>query len=146
MFEIGWTELLVIAVVAIIVIGPKELPRLMRTFGHYTGKLRRAAADFQRQFEEAARETELDEVRRAMHDFRSHASVDLSERPAGRPLMTRQTRSPEPSAAPPSKAQAKPAEVRKSRQASAAKKPSSRANKTQAPKPPRGRRRSEETP
>ena len=43
MFDIGWSELLVIAVVAIVVVGPKDLPRLMRTFGHYAGKLRRAA-------------------------------------------------------------------------------------------------------
>jgi sec-independent protein translocase protein TatB len=88
MFDIGWSELLVIAVVAIIVIGPKELPRLMRTFGYYTGKLRRAAADFQRQFEEAVRESEIEEVRKAMHDFRdtSH-SVNL-EAHINRPLMT----------------------------------------------------------
>ena len=56
MFDIGWSELLVIAVVAIIVVGPKDLPRLMRTFGHYAGRLRRAAAEFQRQFEEAVRD------------------------------------------------------------------------------------------
>ena len=54
MFDIGWSELLVIGVVAIIVVGPKELPRLMRTFGHYLGKVRHMAADFQRQFEDAA--------------------------------------------------------------------------------------------
>ena len=43
MFDIGWSELLVIAVVAIVVVGPKDLPKLMRGFGHYAGKLRRAA-------------------------------------------------------------------------------------------------------
>src|SRR5262249_35706266 len=74
MFDIGWSELLVIAVVAIVVVGPKELPRLMRTFGHYVGKLRRMAADFQRQFEEAVRDTEIDEVRKAMQDFHAEAS------------------------------------------------------------------------
>jgi sec-independent protein translocase protein TatB len=73
MFDIGWSELLVIGVVAIIVVGPKELPRLMRTFGHYAGKLRRAASEFQRQFEEAVRESEIDEVRKAMQDFREQA-------------------------------------------------------------------------
>ena len=69
MFDIGWSELLVIGVVAIVVVGPKELPRLMRTFGHYTGKLRAMAGDFQRQFEDAVRDSEIDEVRKAMQDF-----------------------------------------------------------------------------
>jgi sec-independent protein translocase protein TatB len=78
MFDIGWSELLVIAVVAIVVVGPKDLPRLMRTFGHYAGKLRRAAADFQRQFEEAMRETEVDEVRKAIESVREETpSLDL---------------------------------------------------------------------
>jgi sec-independent protein translocase protein TatB len=78
MFDIGWSELLVIAVVAIVVVGPKDLPRLMRTFGHYAGKLRRAAADFQRQFEEAMRESEVEEVRRAIESVRDETpSLDL---------------------------------------------------------------------
>jgi sec-independent protein translocase protein TatB len=75
MFDIGWSELLVIAVVAIVVVGPKDLPRLMRTFGHYMGKVRSMAADFQRQFEEAVRDSELDEVRKAMHEVRATASA-----------------------------------------------------------------------
>jgi sec-independent protein translocase protein TatB len=87
MFDIGWSELLVIAVVAIIVVGPKDLPRLMRTFGHYAGKLRRMAGDFQRQFEEAVRDSEIDEVRKAMQDFHGDApSVDLRA-PIDQPLM-----------------------------------------------------------
>ena len=51
MLDIGWSELLLVAVVAVVVVGPKELPQLMRTFGFYAGKLRRAASDFQRQFD-----------------------------------------------------------------------------------------------
>jgi sec-independent protein translocase protein TatB len=79
MFDIGWSELLVIAIVAIIVIGPKDLPRLMRTFGQYAGKIRRAASEFTRQFEDAMHEAELDEVRQAMADVRdTAASLDLS--------------------------------------------------------------------
>src|SRR4029078_11260455 len=74
MFDIGWSELLVIGVVAIVVVGPKELPRLMRAFGTYTGRARLMAADFQRQFEDAVRDSELDEVRKAMHEFRAEAS------------------------------------------------------------------------
>ena len=77
MFDIGWSELLVIIVVAIVVVGPKELPRLMGTFGHYAGKLRRAAADFQRQFDEAMRDTEVAEVKKAMEAVRAEtASLD----------------------------------------------------------------------
>ena len=71
MFDIGWSELLVIAVVAIVVVGPKDLPKLMRGFGHYAGKLRRAAADFQRQFEEAMRESEVEEVRKAIESVKA---------------------------------------------------------------------------
>jgi sec-independent protein translocase protein TatB len=82
MFDIGWSELLVIAVVAIIVVGPKDLPRMMRTFGSYAGKLRRMAADFQRQFDDAMREAEIEEVRKAMHSVRD----DLNA-PIDKPLM-----------------------------------------------------------
>jgi len=64
MFDIGWTELLLIAVVAIVVIGPKDLPRAMRTVGQWTTKVKRMAGDFQRQFNEAVREAELDDVKK----------------------------------------------------------------------------------
>jgi len=70
MFDIGWSELLVIVIVAIVVVGPKELPRLMRTFGHYAGKLRRAASDFQHQFETAMAESEADAVRKNIENIR----------------------------------------------------------------------------
>jgi sec-independent protein translocase protein TatB len=58
MFDIGWSEILVIAVVAIVVVGPKELPRMLRTFGKTMGQVRRTANDFKRQFDEALREAE----------------------------------------------------------------------------------------
>ena len=60
MFDIGWSEILVIAVVAIIVVGPKELPRMLRSFGKTMGMVRRTANDFRRQFDEALREAERD--------------------------------------------------------------------------------------
>jgi len=85
MFDIGWSELLVIAVVAIVVVGPKDLPKLMRGFGHYAGKLRRAASDFQRQFEEAMRESEIDEVRKAIESAKT-APLDL-DAPIDKPVM-----------------------------------------------------------
>ena len=58
MFDIGWSEILVIAAVAIVVVGPKELPRMLRTFGKTMGQVRRTANDFKRQFDEALREAE----------------------------------------------------------------------------------------
>jgi len=87
MFDIGWSELLVIAVVAIIVVGPKDLPRLMRAFGHYASKLRRMAGEFQHQFENAMREAELEEARKAIESVGdSSRTVDLNA-PVGGNLM-----------------------------------------------------------
>ena len=87
MFDIGWSELLVIAVVAIVVVGPKDLPPLMRTFGKYAGKLRRAASDFQRQFEDAMRETEIEEVKKAIESVRGETpGIDLKG-PIDKPIM-----------------------------------------------------------
>ena len=64
MFDIGWTELVVIAMVAIVVIGPKDLPRAMRFVGQWTGKMKKMAREFQGQFNEALREAELDTVKK----------------------------------------------------------------------------------
>jgi sec-independent protein translocase protein TatB len=87
MFDIGWSELLVIAVVAIIVVGPKDLPRLMRAFGHYASKLRRMAGEFQHQFEKTMREAELEEARKAIESVGdSSRTVDLNA-PVGGNLM-----------------------------------------------------------
>jgi sec-independent protein translocase protein TatB len=58
MFDVGWSEILVIAVVAIVVVGPKDLPRMLRTVGKTMGKVRRTANDFKRQFDDALREAE----------------------------------------------------------------------------------------
>ena len=62
MFDIGWMELLLIGVVALIVVGPKELPVLFRTVGRYMGKARGMAREFQRSMEQAADETGLKEA------------------------------------------------------------------------------------
>jgi sec-independent protein translocase protein TatB len=99
MFDIGWSELLVIGVVAIVVVGPKELPRLMRTFGHYLGKVRHMAADFQRQFEEAVRDSEIDEVRKAMQDFHAEVSDVTPRGTVDKPLMMPTPPAPAPAEA-----------------------------------------------
>lgn len=70
MFEVGWTEMLVIAIVMIVVVGPKDLPNMLRTFGRTTAKLRAMAADFQKQFNEALKEAELDDVKKSVDELR----------------------------------------------------------------------------
>jgi sec-independent protein translocase protein TatB len=110
MFDIGWSELLVIAVVAIVVIGPKDLPKFMRSVGHYAGKLRRAAADFQRQFDEAMRESEVEEVRKAIESVRTETpGLDLKA-PIDQPVMLPKpaTDAADAPAKPPAKPAAKP--------------------------------------
>jgi sec-independent protein translocase protein TatB len=64
MLDMSWGEVMVIGAVALIVIGPKDLPKALRTVGQMTGKIRRMASEFQGQFSEAMREAELDEVKR----------------------------------------------------------------------------------
>ncbi len=64
MFDIGWGELVVIGIVALIVIGPKELPTVLRTLGQWTTKIRRMASEFQGQFQEAMREAELADLKK----------------------------------------------------------------------------------
>ena len=71
MLDIGWSEMLVIAVVMIVVVGPKDLPRMLRTFGKTTAKLRAMAGDFQRQFNDALKEAELEDVKKSVDSLRS---------------------------------------------------------------------------
>lgn len=71
MLDIGWTELLVIAIVLIVVVGPKDLPPMLRAFGKMTANLRRMAGEFRSQFDEALRDADLDDVRKTIADAQS---------------------------------------------------------------------------
>ncbi|MCF6370724.1 Sec-independent protein translocase protein TatB [Rhizobium halophilum] len=68
MLDIGWTELFVLGIVLIVVVGPKDLPPMLRAFGRMTGNLRKMAGEFRSQFDEALRESEMDEVRKTISD------------------------------------------------------------------------------
>src|ERR1700758_3939243 len=74
MFDIGWSEFVVIAVVALIAIGPKELPGVLRTIGQWMGKARKMAAEFQGQFQEAMREAEMADLKKSFDEVREAAS------------------------------------------------------------------------
>jgi sec-independent protein translocase protein TatB len=76
MFGIGWSEFVVIGVVALIAIGPKELPGVLRMVGQSLGKVRRMANEFQGQFQEAMREAEMADVRKELDDL-SKSATDI---------------------------------------------------------------------
>jgi sec-independent protein translocase protein TatB len=66
MFDLGWGKIVIIAVIALVVIGPKELPAVLRTVGQWMGKIRRMAAEFQSQFQEAMREAEMADLKKSI--------------------------------------------------------------------------------
>jgi sec-independent protein translocase protein TatB len=77
MLDMGWTEILLIGVVALIVVGPKDLPRMLRTLGQYTGKMRGMAREFQRSMDDAAREADLAEfkdINKSLQDVKAIGS------------------------------------------------------------------------
>lgn len=102
MFGLGWTEVLVIATIAILVVPPKDLPGLMRNVGRSVGKVRRMARDFQRQVEDAVRDDELDQLRKQVNELNRDTRTELQrgltpyhrptsvskEPPASGPAMT----------------------------------------------------------
>lgn len=84
MFDIAWSELFVILIVALVVVGPKDLPKLMRTAGQWAGRARSMADQFRRSFDDMARQSELDELRQQVnklqadtHDAATRSMNDL---------------------------------------------------------------------
>ncbi len=76
MFDIGWTEMFIVIVVALIVIGPKDLPLALRTVGKWVGKVRAVGRDFQKALDDVVREAELDEVKKQVE---SVAKLDIKK-------------------------------------------------------------------
>jgi len=77
MFDLGWTELLVIGVVALIVVGPKDLPKMFRTLGRVTGKLRGMAREFSRAMEDAADESGVKDMAKDFKDATNPRKMGL---------------------------------------------------------------------
>ena len=83
MFDFSWGELLLIGIVALVAIGPKELPGVLRTLGQWTAKLRRMAAEFQNQFQEAMREAEMADLKKQVDEVTSQAKSYANFDPVG---------------------------------------------------------------
>jgi sec-independent protein translocase protein TatB len=129
MFDLDWSKMAILAAVALIVIGPKDLPRVLRTVGQWTGKARAMAREFQNSIEELARESELEslkkdvekavtldvaaeldpdgELKKSIEDVQSLSSFDpakeLSVEPGEAPAHEVATDAPEVASQPPQK-------------------------------------------
>ncbi len=77
MFDIGWTELLVVGVVALIVVGPKDLPMMFRTLGRFTGKMKGMAREFQRAMDDAADQSGVKTVAKDLRSATSSKNLGL---------------------------------------------------------------------
>jgi sec-independent protein translocase protein TatB len=113
MFDIGWGELVVIGIVALIAIGPKELPGVLRTLGQAMAKVRRMASEFQGQFQEAMREAEMADLKKDVEaattgftnfDPLASAKTDIEKSLEDKPAAT-----PDPNAPAPGSASSEPA-------------------------------------
>lgn len=79
MFDLGWSKLLIIAVLAIVVVGPKELPGLMRTIGKFLGHIKRQADEFRGQLRDAMKDTEFEQIGKDVADIRRTAEESVRD-------------------------------------------------------------------
>jgi sec-independent protein translocase protein TatB len=77
MFDISWSELLILAIVTLVFVGPKELPVFLRTLGRYAGIVRRQANEFKAQFDAAMREAELDSMRKEVEQMQNSVNAEV---------------------------------------------------------------------
>src|SRR5690349_16345029 len=77
---IGFAEMVLLALVAVVVIGPKDLPLMARKFGRFTGKMRAMAFEFKQGFDELGRQAELEELRKEVADLKKHTGLEDIER------------------------------------------------------------------
>ena len=73
MFDIGWSEMVVIALIALLVIGPRDLPRVLRTAGQWAGKARRIVREFQNNIDQMVRESDVDQIKSSVDQIKKDA-------------------------------------------------------------------------
>ena len=79
MLDIGWTEILVITVVALFIVGPKDIPKALRMVGIWIGKLKSLSREFQNTVEDAVRDSELDEVKKQIESAKNDFTKEMTE-------------------------------------------------------------------
>lgn len=77
MFEISWSELLILAIVTLIFVGPKDLPVFLRTLGRYAGAIKRQASEIRAQFDAAMREAELDAMKKEVESMQASVNSEV---------------------------------------------------------------------
>src|ERR1051325_11694163 len=102
MVDLSWSHILLVLVVALVVVGPKDLPKLMRTLGQWMGKARQMADQFRTSFDEMTRQAELDELRKELEHLRSNRPFESIERDLNQSILPPDfTRRAEPATEPP---------------------------------------------
>lgn len=79
MADLSWSHILILMVVALVVVGPKDLPKIMRTLGRWTGQIRAMAEQFRRNFDDMARESELQELRAEVQALKERPLAGMDE-------------------------------------------------------------------
>ncbi len=79
MFDLSSTKLLLLGIIALLVVGPKDLPAMLRTIGRYVGMIKRQAAEFRTQFDDAMKESEIADLKKQMEDFGNEAQSAVKE-------------------------------------------------------------------
>jgi sec-independent protein translocase protein TatB len=87
MIDLSWSHILIVLVVALVVVGPKDLPRLMRTLGRWMAKARAMADQFRKSFDEMARQSELDELRNEIEALRRERPFTGIEQTLREPVL-----------------------------------------------------------
>src|SRR6185503_13736244 len=86
--SLGFQEIILLGIIALVVVGPKELPLLLRKLGKWTAKLRGMAQEFRTGFDELARQAELDELKREVEALRRTTDINSIARDLTKPLPT----------------------------------------------------------
>ncbi len=79
MFEISWSELLILAVVTLVFVGPKDMPALFRALGRYAGIIRRQASEFRQHFDDAMREADFDSINKEVMEMKEQVTTTVAD-------------------------------------------------------------------